>query len=182
MIIDFPINGDNASVMSPFASRIFKKQIQPLGNCVTYIGKWNGAIASDNALHFLWEFPRPLSFGGVELNWSLLPIIANHITATNPDISVEISDLQIVVHKLHNNGGVSQSFGILTCDVSSKIVDNVTIGHIAIHADPPSKFVSGISIVDLAPKVTDRDFVVWMQVGVQGFYTLTNKLFFHSRQ
>lgn len=178
MIIPAPKNCDATLLNKRFALHYFKKQIAPLGNCVTFIGPWNRAKAgssSENALHFLWEIPRQLSFSGVEINWLMLPSVASHLTNITGK-PTEVVDNVIRTYTTE----ADQQFGIITCDLSSKLHIDATIGHIALHIIPGDDcFPLSVGIPSMID-TANVDHIVReiAKNGVQTFYALTSKLFF----
>ncbi len=179
MIIPAPKNCDPTLLSRPFAFSYFKKQIAPLGNCVTFTGPWNRAragMSSAQALHFLWEIPRQLSFKGIEINWMLLPTIASHL-CTITGKPTEIVDNVIRTYTTDRD----QEFGVITCDVSSRMLMSTTIGHIALHIEPGDDcFPLSVGIPSLITGELQQQHVLRevAKNGVQAFYALTSKLFF----
>ncbi len=169
---------DRTLLNKRFAIKYFNKNVSPLGNCATFVGPWNGrkaGLSSANALHFLWEIPKQLSFKGIEINWLLLPSFASSI-ATHTGKMVDVVDNTIRVYSSEHNS----EFGIVTCDVSSKLLIDATIGHIAFHIEPGddcyplSASVSGGSSTKSAQNIINQ----LAKQGIQSFYALTSRLFF----
>lgn len=175
MNINCPITTDRTLLNKRFALKYFNKNVGPLGNCVTFIGPWNGhraGTSSANALHFLWEIPRQLSFKGIEINWLLLPSLASAL-AQHSGNAVDVVDNTIRMF----SSPTTADFGTITCDVSSKLLVDATIGHIALHITPgqdcfPTSM--GIGSIANAQQIINE----MAKHGIQSFYALTSRLFF----
>lgn len=178
MIIDCPSNPSRTLLNNRFAFHYFNKQVAPLGNCVTFLGPWNGhkaGLSSNNAIHFWWEIPRQLSYSGVEINWLLLPSIATHLS-TLTGHTTEILDNSIRTFSSNNS---TETFGIVTCDVSSRLLVGATVGHIALHIEPGTDcFPLSVGLQSLISRFDNSVAHAVMKNGIQSFYTLTSKLFF----
>jgi hypothetical protein len=132
----------------------------------------NDYIYSDDAINFLWEIPNLDSFGAVAyqrlLNTQIAQILSNNYI--NAPIEVDGDDL--IVHKEHAQGGVTQSKG--KCSVSITYVKNgIALGHTGINITAGKKAPAFAYSTNL----TDEQANAFMSDIVKLFYELNDDLF-----
>ena len=93
----------------------------------------NEFIYSDDAINFLWEIPcLNDAFGAVAWQRLFNTNIANILSSKYIQAPIEVDGDDLIVHKDHDQGGVSQSKG--KCSVSITYVrDGVSLGHTGIN-------------------------------------------------
>jgi hypothetical protein len=178
---------DGELLHSRFAYKFFRQRTLPIGNIIAFRAPMkveaagmidsedvlnNDYIYSDDAINFLWEIPNLDSFGAVAyqrlLNTQIAQILSNNYI--NAPIEVDGDDL--IVHKEHAQGGVTQSKG--KCSVSITYVKNgVALGHTGINITAGKKAPAFAYSTNL----TDEQANAFMGDIVKLFYELNDDLF-----
>jgi len=178
---------DGELLHSRFAYKFFRKRTLPIGNIIAFRAPMkveaagmidsedvlnNDYIYSDDAINFLWEIPNLDSFGAVAyqrlLNTQIAQILSNNYI--NAPIEVDGDDL--IVHKEHTQGGVTQSKG--KCSVSITYVKNcIALGHTGINITAGKKAPAFAYSTNL----TDEQANAFMGDIVKLFYELNDDLF-----
>jgi hypothetical protein len=178
---------DGELLHSRFAYKFFRKRTLPIGNIIAFRAPMkveaagmidsedvlnNDYIYSDDAINFLWEIPNLDSFGAVAyqrlLNTQIAQILSNNYI--NAPIEVDGDDL--IVHKEHAQGGVTQSKG--KCSVSITYVKNgIALGHTGINITAGKKAPAFAYSTNL----TDEQANAFMSDIVKLFYELNDDLF-----
>ena len=148
MIINVPIYDGNL-IHTRFAYNHFRKNTLPIGNIVAFRAPMkveaegmidnedmitNDFIYSDDAINFCWEIPNLCPFGAVAFQRLFNTQIANILSAKYLNAPIEVDGDDLMVHKEHNQGGVTQMKG--KCSVSiTYSKNNVALGHTGINIE-----------------------------------------------
>jgi hypothetical protein len=148
MIIEIPIY-DGDLIHNRFAYKYFRKNTLPIGNIVAFRAPMkveadgmidnedmitNDFIYSDDAINFCWEIPNLCPFGAVAFQRLFNTQIANILSAKYLNAPIEVDGDDLMVHKEHNQGGVTQMKG--KCSVSiTYSKNNVALGHTGINIE-----------------------------------------------
>lgn len=151
MIISNIETYDGELLHNRFAYKFFREKTLPIGNIIAFRSPMlveadgmidtediikNEFIYSDDAINFLWEIPcLNDAFGAVAWQRLFNTNMANILSASYVHAPIEVDGDDLIVHKDHDQGGVSQPKG--KCSVSITYTkDNVALGHtgINIHA------------------------------------------------
>jgi hypothetical protein len=146
MIINVPTYDGNI-IHNRFAYKYFRKNTLPIGNIVAFRAPMkveaegmidnedmitNDFIYSDDAINFCWEIPNLCPFGAVAFQRLFNTQIANILSAKYLHAPIEVDGDDLMVHKEHNQGGVTQMKG--KCSVSITYSrNNVALGHTGIN-------------------------------------------------
>jgi len=146
MIINVPLY-DGDLIHSRFAYKHFRDKTLPIGNIVAFRAPMKveaegmidnedilnaDYIYSDDAINFCWEIPNLDSFGAVAFQRLLNTQIANILSAKYLKSPIEVDGDDLIVHREHNQGGVTQMKG--KCSVSiTYSKNNVALGHTGIN-------------------------------------------------
>lgn len=145
---------DGELLHNRFAYKFFREKTLPIGNIIAFRAPMlveadgmidtediikNEFIYSDDAINFLWEIPcLNDAFGAVAWQRLFNTNMANILSATYVHAPIEVDGDDLIVHKDHEQGGVSQPKG--KCSVSITYVkDNVALGHTGINVHAGSK-------------------------------------------
>lgn len=186
MIINVPIyNGD--LIHSRFAYKHFRKNTLPIGNIVAFRSPMeveaegmidsedmitNDYIYSDDAVNFCWEIPNLCPFGAVAFQRLLNTQIANILSAKYLKAPIEVDGDDLIVHKEHNQGGVTQMKG--KCSVSiTYSKNNVALGHTGINVEAGKKAPA----FAFSTKLSDEDVESFMKDVIELFYAMTEDHF-----
>jgi len=186
MIINVPIyNGD--LIHSRFAYKHFRKNTLPIGNIVAFRAPMeveaegmidsedmitNDYIYSDDAVNFCWEIPNLCPFGAVSFQRLLNTQIANILSAKYLKAPIEVDGDDLIVHKEHNQGGVTQMKG--KCSVSiTYSKNNVALGHTGINVEAGKKAPA----FAFSTKLSDEDVESFMKDVIELFYAMTEDHF-----
>lgn len=189
MIINVPIyNGD--LIHSRFAYKHFRKNTLPIGNIVAFRAPMeveaegmidsedmitNDYIYSDDAVNFCWEIPNLCPFGAVAFQRLLNTQIANILSAKYLKAPIEVDGDDLIVHKEHNQGGVTQMKG--KCSVSiTYSKNNVALGHTGINVEAGKKAPA----FAFSTKLSDEDVESFMKDVIELFYAMTEDHFIAS--
>lgn len=137
---------DGSLIHSRFAYKVFRKNVNPVGDIVTFRAPMlveaegmidqedllaNDFIYSEDALNFCWEMPNMNPFGAVAFQRLFNTQIA-HILTKYGVKPIELDGDDLIVHQEFTNRGVLQSKG--KCSVSITVCrDGVAMGHTAIN-------------------------------------------------
>ena len=152
MIIEIPIY-DGDLIHNRFAYKYFRKNTLPIGNIVAFRAPMkveaegmidnedmitNDFIYSDDAINFCWEIPNLCPLGAVAFQRLFNTQIANILSAKYLKAPIEVDGDDLMVHKEHNQGGVTQMKG--KCSVSiTYSKNNVALGHTGINIEAGKK-------------------------------------------
>ena len=147
MIVNNIKTYDGSLLHSRFAYRFFRKNTLPIGNIIAFRAPMhveaagmideedvlnNDFIYSQDAINFLWEIPNLDPFGAVAYQRLLNTQIANILSSKYIKAPIEVDGDDLMVHKEHNQGGVTQIKG--KCSVSiTYSKNNVALGHTGIN-------------------------------------------------
>ena len=148
MIVNSIENYDGELLHNRFAYKFFREKTLPIGNIIAFRSPMlveadgmidsediikNEFIYSDDAINFLWEIPcLNDAFGAVAWQRLFNTNIANILSSKYIQAPIEVDGDDLIVHKDHDQGGVSQSKG--KCSVSITYVrDGVSLGHTGIN-------------------------------------------------
>jgi len=178
---------DGNLIHSRFAYRYFKDRTLPIGNIVAFRAPMrveaegmidsediinSDFIYSEDAINFCWEIPYVDSFGAVAyqrlLNTQIAGILGNKYL--NAQIEVDGDDL--IVHKEHNQGGVTQPKG--KCSVSITYTKaGVALGHTGININAGKKAPA----FAFSTNLSDEQAKQFMADVINIFYTLNDDIF-----
>jgi hypothetical protein len=186
MIIDIPIyNGD--LIHSRFAYKFFRKKTLPIGNIVAFRAPMKveaegmidnedilnaDYIYSDDAINFCWEIPNLDPLGAVAFQRLLNTQIANILSAKYLKAPIEVDGDDLIVHKEHNQGGVTQMHG--KCSVSITYVKNsVALGHTGINITAGKQAPAFAYSTNLS----DEEATSFMTDVIELFYAMADDIF-----
>ena len=186
MIINVPLyNGD--LIHSRFAYKHFRDKTLPIGNIVAFRAPMKveaegmidsedilnaDYIYSDDAINFCWEIPNLDAFGAVAYQRLLNTQIANILSSKYLQAPIEVDGDDLIVHKEHNQGGVTQVKG--KCSVSITYTKSgVALGHTGIN------IVAGKQAPAFAysTNLTDEQATEFMQDVISLFYAMNDDIF-----
>jgi hypothetical protein len=144
---------DGNLIHSRFAYRYFRDKTLPIGNIGAFRAPMKveaegmidnedilnaDYIYSDDAINFCWEIPNLDPFGAVAFQRLLNTQIANILSSKYLKAPIEVDGDDLMVHKEHNQGGVTQMKG--KCSVSiTYSKNNVALGHTGINIEAGKK-------------------------------------------
>jgi hypothetical protein len=186
MIINVPIyNGD--LIHTRFAYKHFRKNTLPIGNIVAFRAPMKveaegmidhedlisaDYIYSDDAINFCWEIPNLCPFGAVAFQRLLNTQIANILSSKYLKAPIEVDGDDLMVHKEHNQGGVTQMTG--KCSVSiTYSKNNVALGHTGINITAGKKAPA----FAFSTNLTDEQATSFMQDVISLFYAMNDDIF-----
>ena len=115
---------DGDLIHSRFAYKFFKERTLPIGNIVAFRAPMkveaagmidsediinNDFIYSEDAINFCWEIPYLDPFGAVAWQRLFNTQIANILSSKYLKSPIEVDGDDLIVHKEHNQGGITQS-------------------------------------------------------------------------
>ena len=186
MIIELPVYDGNL-IHSRFAYRFFRDKTLPIGNILAFRAPMkveaagmideedvlnNDYIYSDDAINFVWEIPNLDPFGATAYQRLLNTQIANILSSKYIKAPIEVDGDDLIVHKEHNQGGVTQIKG--KCSVSiTYSKNNVALGHTGINITagkqaPAFAYSSGL---------TDEQASEFMKDVTNLFYAMNDDIF-----
>jgi hypothetical protein len=186
MIIELPVYDGNL-IHSRFAYRFFRDKTLPIGNILAFRAPMkveaagmideedvlnNDYIYSDDAINFVWEIPNLDPFGAAAYQRLLNTQIANILSSKYIKAPIEVDGDDLIVHKEHNQGGVTQIKG--KCSVSiTYSKNNVALGHTGINITagkqaPAFAYSSGL---------TDEQASEFMKDVTNLFYAMNDDIF-----
>src|SRR5574343_1905385 len=125
-------NYDGSFIHERFAYKYFRKEVMRTGNIVAFIGPMEVTanlidledalekdyIYSEKAINFCWEIPEIDTFGGVAFQRLFNTTIAN-ILYKFIKAPIEMKGDDIIVHKEHNQGGITQTKGKASVSITA---------------------------------------------------------------
>ena len=186
MIINVPLyNGD--LIHSRFAYKHFRDKTLPIGNIVAFRAPMKveaegmidsedilnaDYIYSDDAINFCWEIPNLDAFGAVAYQRLLNTQIANILSSKYLQAPIEVDGDDLIVHKEHNQGGVTQVKG--KCSVSITYTKSgVALGHTGINITAGKQAPAFAYSTNL----TDEQATEFMQDVISLFYAMNDDIF-----
>jgi hypothetical protein len=177
---------DGKILHSRFAYKHFRDRTLPIGNIIAFrapmLVEAEGMIDtedilkadyiySDDAINFLWEIPNLDAFGAVAwqrlFNTQIANILSQVIKAP-----IEMNGDDMIVHKEHNQGGVTQTKG--KCSVSiTYSKNNVALGHTGINISAGKKAPA----FAYSTKLTEEEAKQFMDTVISLFYSLNDDIF-----
>lgn len=186
MIINIPLYDGNL-IHNRFAYKFFRKNTLPIGNIVAFRAPMKveaegmidnedilnaDYIYSDDAINFCWEIPNLDPFGAVAFQRLLNTQIANILSGKYLKSPIEVDGDDLIVHKEHNQGGVTQMKG--KCSVSiTYSKNNVALGHTGINILAGKKAPAFAYSTNL----TDEQAESFMKDIVELFYVMSEDIF-----
>lgn len=187
MIIKDIKSYDGKLLHSRFAYKFFRDRTLPIGNIIAFRAPMhveaegmidsedvinNDFIYSDDAINFLWEIPNLDSFGAVAYQRLFNTQIAQILSNNYLKAPIEVNGDDLIVHKEHTQGGVTQSKG--KCSVSITYVKNgVALGHTGINVNAGKKAPA----FAFSTNLTDEQVNSFMSDVIKLFYELNDDLF-----
>lgn len=178
---------DGSALHSRFAYKFFRKQTLPIGNIIAFKAPMhveaagmidsedilaNDFIYSEEAINFLWEIPNLDSFGAVAFQRLFNTQIANILSAKYLNAPIEVDGDDLIVHKEHNQGGVTQIKG--KCSVSiTYSKNNIALGHTGINIIAGKKAPAFAYSTNL----NNDDAAAFMQDVINLFYAMVDDIF-----
>jgi len=178
-------NGD--LIHQPFAYQIFRKNVLPIGNIVSFVGPAdvttnlidledklaNDYIYSEKMVHFCWEIPDGLltKFGAVAHQRLLNTGIANilHKYIQKP---IEVDGDDIMVHAEFIQRNITQNVGKASVSIVHQL-NGVTLGHTGINITAGEK-APGFAY---STKLTDEQATKFQNEVIKFFYELQDDMF-----
>lgn len=170
-----------------FAYKFFRERTLPIGNIIAFRAPMkvevegmidsedvlnNDYIYSDDAINFLWEIPYLDSFGAVAWQRLFNTQIANILSTKYLNAPIEVDGDDLIVHKEHNQGGVTQVKG--KCSVSiTYSKNNIALGHTGINIFAGKKAPAFAFSTNLNDEQADS----FMKEVVELFYRLNDDIF-----
>lgn len=186
MIIDQKVY-DGRLLHSRFAYKFFREKTLPIGNIIAFRAPMkvelegmidsedvlnNDFIYSDDAINFLWEIPMLDSFGAVAWQRLFNTQIANVLSTKYLKAPIEVDGDDLIVHKEHNQGGVTQPKG--KCSVSiTYSKNNIALGHTGINIVAGKKAPAFAYSTNLS----DEEATQFMSDIIKIFYELNDDIF-----
>jgi len=186
MIIEGIVKYDGKLLHNRFAYKYFKERTLPIGNIIAFRGPMEveaegmidtedilkqDYIYSDDAMNFLWEIPMLDSFGAVAYQ-RLLNVQMANILSPLIGAPIEMKGDDMIVHKVHEQGGVSQMTG--KCSVSiTYSKNNVALGHTGINIRAGRRAPAFAYSTNL----NDDQAKQYMQNVINTFYSLNDDIF-----
>lgn len=137
---------DGSMLHKRFAYSFFRDKTLPIGNIIAFRAKMDVTtnlidnedilskdyIYSEDAINFCWEIPNLCPFGAVAFQRLFNTQIANILSVKYLKVPVEVDGDDLIVHKEHNQGGVTQPKGKASVSITYS-ANNVALGHTAIN-------------------------------------------------
>jgi hypothetical protein len=178
---------DGDLIHSRFAYKFFKERTLPIGNIVAFRAPMNVEAAgmidsedilnadyiySDDAISFCWEIPYLDAFGAVAWQRLFNTQVANILSSKYIKAPIEVDGDDLIVHKEHNQGGVTQPKG--KCSVSITYTNNgVALGHTGINISAGKKAPAFAYSTNL----TDEQAELFMKDVIGLFYAMNDDIF-----
>jgi len=178
---------DGNLIHSRFAYCFFKDRTLPIGNIVAFRAPMHvetegmidsedilnsDFIYSEDAINFCWEIPNMDPFGAVAYQRLLNTQIAGILGNKYLKAPIEVDGDDLIVHKEHNQGGVTQPKG--KCSVSITYTKNgVALGHTGINIKAGKKAPAFAYSTDL----TDEQANHFMADVINVFYAMNDDIF-----
>jgi len=186
MIIEIPLY-DGDLIHSRFAYKYFRKNTLPIGNIVAFRAPMKveaegmidsedilnaDYIYSDDAINFCWEIPNLDPFGAVSFQRLFNTQIANILSAKYLKAPIEVDGDDLIVHKEHTQGGVTQMKG--KCSVSiTYSKNNVALGHTGINVEAGKKAPA----FAYSTKLSNEETTQFMKDIIETFYAMVEDIF-----
>jgi hypothetical protein len=187
MIVNDIKNYDGSLLHSRFAYKFFRDKTLPIGNIIAFRSPMlveaegmidsedvlnKDYIYSDDAINFLWEIPNLDAFGAVAYQRLLNTQIANILSMKYLKAPIEVDGDDLIVHKEHNQGGVTQMKG--KCSVSITYTkNNVALGHTGINIVAGKKAPAFAYSTNLS----NEDAESFMKDVIDLFYRMNDDIF-----
>lgn len=187
MIVNDIKNYDGSLLHARFAYKFFRDKTLPIGNIIAFRSPMlveaegmidsedvlnNDYIYSDDAINFLWEIPNLDAFGAVAYQRLLNTQIANILSMKYLKAPIEVDGDDLIVHKEHNQGGVTQIKG--KCSVSITYTkNNVALGHTGINIVAGKKAPAFAYSTNLS----NEDAESFMKDVIDLFYRMNDDIF-----
>jgi hypothetical protein len=187
MIVNDIKNYDGSLLHSRFAYKFFRDKTLPIGNIIAFRSPMlveaegmidsedvlnKDYIYSDDAINFLWEIPNLDAFGAVAYQRLLNTQIANILSMKYVKAPIEVDGDDLIVHKEHNQGGVTQMKG--KCSVSITYTkNNVALGHTGINIVAGKKAPAFAYSTNLS----NEDAESFMKDVIDLFYRMNDDIF-----
>lgn len=178
---------DGDLIHSRFAYKVFKERTLPIGNIVAFRAPMKVEAAgmidsedilnadyiySDDAISFCWEIPYLDAFGAVAWQRLFNTQVANILSSKYIKAPIEVDGDDLIVHKEHNQGGVTQPKG--KCSVSITYTNNgVALGHTGINISAGKKAPAFAYSTNL----TDEQAESFMKDVIGLFYAMNDDIF-----
>jgi hypothetical protein len=178
---------DGDLIHSRFAYKFFKERTLPIGNIVAFRAPMKVEAAgmidsedilnadyiySDDAISFCWEIPYLDAFGAVAWQRLFNTQVANILSSKYIKAPIEVDGDDLIVHKEHNQGGVTQPKG--KCSVSITYTNNgVALGHTGINISAGKKAPAFAYSTNL----TDEQAESFMKDVIGLFYAMNDDIF-----
>jgi hypothetical protein len=178
---------DGDLIHSRFAYKFFKERTLPIGNIVAFRAPMKVEAAgmidsedilnadyiySDDAISFCWEIPYLDAFGAVAWQRLFNTQVANILSSKYIKAPIEVDGDDLIVHKEHNQGGVTQPKG--KCSVSITYTNNgVALGHTGINISAGKKAPAFAYSTNL----TDEQAELFMKDVIGLFYAMNDDIF-----
>jgi len=178
---------DGDLIHSRFAYKFFKERTLPIGNIVAFRAPMKVEAAgmidsedilnadyiySDDAISFCWEIPCLDAFGAVAWQRLFNTQVANILSSKYIKAPIEVDGDDLIVHKEHNQGGVTQPKG--KCSVSITYTNNgVALGHTGINISAGKKAPTFAYSTNL----TDEQAESFMKDVIGLFYAMNDDIF-----
>lgn len=178
---------DGLLLHSRFAYKYFRDKTLPIGNIIAFRAPMNVEAAgmidsedvlnndyiySEDAINFLWEIPNLDPFGAVSYQRLLNTQIASILSTKYLNAPIEVDGDDLIVHKEHNQGGVTQSKG--KCSVSiTYSKNNVALGHTGINITAGKKAPA----FAFSTNLNDEQVKQFMQEVIELFYNMNDNIF-----
>jgi len=178
---------DGDLIHSRFAYKFFKERTLPIGNIVAFRAPMKVEAAgmidsedilnadyiySDDAISFCWEIPYLDAFGAVAWQRLFNTQVANILSSKYIKAPIEVDGDDLIVHKEHNQGGVTQPKG--KCSVSITYTNNgVALGHTGINISAGKKAPAFAYSTNL----TDEQAELFMKDIIGLFYAMNDDIF-----
>jgi hypothetical protein len=185
MFLEKVTSYDGSFIHKRFAYEYFRKDTLRSGNIVSFIGPMEVTtnlidledslekdyIYSEKAINFCWEIPDIDLFGGVAFqrlfNTAIANLLHGYIKAP-----IEMKGDDIIVHKEHNQGGITQLKGKASVSIATH-KNNAVIGHTGINITAGKKAPAFAYSTNLTDEQA-RQFIADVE---KTFYEMTDSIF-----
>jgi hypothetical protein len=178
-------NYDGSLIHERFAYKFFRKDTLRSGNIIAFIGPMEVTtnlidledslsqdyIFSEKAINFCWEIPDIDLFGGVAFqrlfNTTLANLLHEYVKAP-----IEMKGDDIIVHKEHNQGGITQLKGKASVSIATR-KNGAVMGHTGINIVAGKKAPA----FAFSTNLTDKEAEMFIQDAINAFYEMTDSIF-----
>ena len=188
MIIDTIKCYDGSILQRKFAYEYLRKNVVATGNIIAFRAPAEVSthlvdledslsqdfIYSDDMIHFCWEIPNVEPFGAIAFQRLFNTNIAN-ILSGKIKAMIEVAGDDLIVHKEHTQGGVTQPKGKASVSITC-VRNHAAIGHLGINV------VAGKRAPAFAfsTNLSDESVSDFMHKGIELFYGISNDIFVSS--